>query len=69
MKVNIIYKDERKVVKAVWYGGEFFYTRTYLLDEDGFVERDIQVFADGTVTIRDTEDKDERVLPREPKGF
>ena len=51
MKIQTIYKDDTKVVKAVWYDGKFLYTRTYFLDEDGLCESSITVFENGNVTI------------------
>ena len=49
MEIKLIYKDEKRVVKAVWYAGHFSYTVTYILDGDGYVDKMITVFADGTV--------------------
>lgn len=54
MKIETIYRDEKKVVKAVWYAGKFLYTRTYFLDKDGLCEASITVFENGTVTTTGT---------------
>lgn len=51
MKTTEIYKDEKRHVIAFEYRGKFMYTRTYIYGEDGYVEKDIKVFADGTVEI------------------
>lgn len=52
MRIETIYKDDKKVVKAVFLHNEFIYTRTYILDAEGFVEKQITVFQDGTVDIQ-----------------
>lgn len=54
MKIETIYRDTNKVVKAVWYAGNFLYTRTYFLDEDGLCKASITVFENGTVTTTGT---------------
>lgn len=50
MKFKTIYKDDKKVVQAVWYDGKFLYTRTYFLDEDGLYKSSVTVFNNGKVT-------------------
>lgn len=50
MKIETIYKDDKKVVKAVWYAGKFLYTRTYFLDEGGLCKSSVTVFENGNVT-------------------
>ena len=56
MEIRTIYRDEYSLVKAVWYRGEFLYTKTYILqkEEEGkpYVEKMITVFKDGTVDIQ-----------------
>ena len=51
MTFETIYKDAKRIVKiAKRECGELFYTRTYILDDDGHVDKDIIVFCDGTVS-------------------
>ena len=50
MRIETIYKDDKKIVKAVWYFGKFLYTRTYFLDDDGLCESSVTVFENGDVT-------------------
>ena len=54
MKIETIYKDSERVVKAVWYMGDFLYTKTYLLDEEGFVKSSVTVWSNGNVTTTGT---------------
>ena len=54
MKIETIYEDDKKVVKAVWYDGKFLYTKTYFLDEDGLCESSVTVFENGGVTTTGT---------------
>lgn len=50
MNISVIYKDEKRIVKMVTgSSGTLFYTRTYLLDDEGYVDKMITVFSDGTV--------------------
>lgn len=50
MEVKTIYKDEKTHVVAVYLAsGKLFYTRTYTYDDEGFVEKNITVFANGTI--------------------
>ena len=46
-----LYKDERNVVKAMYMHGKMVWTTTYTLDEDGYVDKTVRVFSDGTVAI------------------
>ena len=49
--VKTIYKDSKSVVKMVTrQNGELLYTRTYTLDNEGFVEKSVIVYADGSVS-------------------
>ena len=49
--VKTIYEDAKTVVKMVTrQNGELLYTRTYTLDDEGFVEESITVYADGSVS-------------------
>lgn len=49
--VKTIYKDAKTVVKMVTrQNGELLYTRTYTLDDEGFVEESVTVYADGSVS-------------------
>jgi hypothetical protein len=51
MTCETIYKDAQRIVKIVKReGDELFYTRTYILDDNGHVDKDIIVFYDGTVS-------------------
>ena len=54
MKVSTICKTDSMVVKAVWLRDQFFYSRTYWLDDEGFAVRQVTVYADGTVDDQDT---------------
>lgn len=64
MKVNTICKTDKIVVKAVWLNDAFFYTRTYWLNEEGLVKRQVTVYADGTVD----NDGDAGFMQREEQG-
>ena len=49
--VKTIYKDAKTVVKMVTrQNGDLLYTRTYTLDDGGFVEESVTVYADGSVS-------------------
>ena len=50
MEIETIYKDETMVVKAVWYAGKFLYTKTYFLDNEGFVKSTATTWNNGNVT-------------------
>lgn len=50
MEIKVIYEDKERVVKAVWYMGDFLYTITYLLNKDGTCKKAIAVYYDGTVS-------------------
>lgn len=52
MKTRKIFEDEKTVVKAVWVNGKFLYTVTYTKYEDGFCNKMIRVYADGTVEVQ-----------------
>lgn len=54
MKIETIYRDTNKVVKAVWYAGEFLYTKIYFLDENGLCKSSVIVFNNGTVITTGT---------------
>ena len=49
MEITVIYEDERTRVKKVCLNGKFMYTVTYVFDAEGFVDKTVRVFADGTV--------------------
>lgn len=50
MNVQVIYKDDKRTVKMVTRpNGMLLYTRTYIYGEDGYVEKMITVYQDGTV--------------------
>ena len=49
MEIKRILDNESTVVKAVWCGGRFMYTVTYYKDADGYVDRMVRVYANGTV--------------------
>ena len=52
MKIDTIYKDSQRVVKAVWVNDKLLYTVTYTKDEEGFCNKMIRVYTDGTVEIQ-----------------
>lgn len=52
MKIDTIYKDIQRVVKAVWVNDKLLYTVTYTKDEEGFCNKMIRVYTDGTVEIQ-----------------
>lgn len=50
MNVQEIYSDDKRVVKMVTRpNGMLLYTRTYIYDDNGYVDKMITVFQDGTV--------------------
>lgn len=50
MKITTVYKSDRIVVKSEELGnGKLLCTTTYWLDDEGFVEKQITVYADGFV--------------------
>lgn len=49
MEITIIHEDEKTRVKKVCLNGRFMYTVTYIFDGEGFVEKMIRVFANGTI--------------------
>ena len=49
METAVIFKDEKTCVKSVFLRGQFLYTRTYIYDDEGLVDKMITVFWDGTV--------------------
>ena len=49
MKIETIYKDDKKVVKSVCYDGKFLYTKTYFLNEYGLCVSSVTVFKNGNV--------------------
>lgn len=49
MEIRKIHEDEKITVKAVWYAGKFMYTVTYYKDAEGFVEKMVRVYANGTI--------------------
>ena len=52
MEIKIITKDEHKTVKAVFLNNRFMYTVTYIYDDEGYVDKMIRVYADGTVDVQ-----------------
>ena len=52
MRTKIIFQNEKTIVKEVWLRDKFFYTVTYIKDEDGYCEKMIRVYSDGTVEIQ-----------------
>lgn len=55
MKVTILYKDSKVVVKAVYIHNVFAYTKTYIIDPEGFVDNYVTVFPDGSYEIGEEE--------------
>ena len=52
MLSKTIFEDENTLVKEVWFNKKFLYTVTYKKDKDGYCEKMIRVYADGTVEIQ-----------------
>lgn len=58
MRVETIYKNNKKVVKTVWCRREreniedFVYTETCLINEEGLCYEILTVYKDGTVNIQ-----------------
>ena len=52
MKTRVIFNDDKTLVKDVWVNDKFLYTVTYTKDEEGFCNKMIRVYADGTVEIQ-----------------
>ena len=52
MKISVIFNDDKIIVKKVWVNGKFLYTVTYTKDEEGFCNKMIRVYVDGTVEIQ-----------------
>ena len=52
MRIRVIFNDNKTIVKEVWVHGKFLYTVTYTKDEEGFCNKMIRVYADGTVEIQ-----------------
>ena len=52
MKTRVIFNDDKTLVKDVWINDKFLYTVTYTKDEEGFCNKMIRVYADGTVEIQ-----------------
>lgn len=57
MKTEVIHegvnhKGQRFKVIAFYGATGFMYTKTYLYDEDGYVEMSVTVYADGRVDIK-----------------
>lgn len=55
MEIKILYSDHKTRVKAVYLHGELFYTRTYIMDADGFVDTMITVFKSGSYDVQRAE--------------
>lgn len=51
MEVKTLYEDDTVVVKVATNRGQHLYTRTYILDEDGYAEKSIIVFYDGRIQV------------------
>lgn len=52
MKTRILLEEERMHVVAFYQDGKLMWTTTYLLDDEGLVEKMIRVTPDGTVDIQ-----------------
>jgi hypothetical protein len=52
VEIIILHKDEKTCVKSVSIRGKLLYTRTYIFDAEGFVDKMITVFWNGTVDIQ-----------------
>ena len=54
MRKEVIYEginnngQQIKVV-AIWVNGRFLYTKTYIFDDEGYVDSSVTVFSDGAV--------------------
>lgn len=51
MEARNLYRDNKRVVDAVFHNGELLYTVTYFFDEDLFVRGRVTVYSDGAVRI------------------
>ena len=51
METKTLYKDEHTEIIAHYVKGVFRYTRTYISNDDGFLEREITVYPDGTYKV------------------
>ena len=49
MRTQILHRDQYSEVVAVYIKNTLSYTRTYLFDSEGYVEKTITVYADGTI--------------------
>ena len=49
MEITTVYEDDFIRVKKVMNGEKLLYTRTYIFDDEGFVEKSIIVWNDGKV--------------------
>ena len=52
METKILHESEMNKVVAVYLYGKLLYTRTYIKDTDGYVDRMITVFANGDYDIQ-----------------
>jgi hypothetical protein len=56
MTITILHDDGQTRITAVYQGGKLQYTRTYITDPDGFLEKTVTVFSDGTYEIKKEEE-------------
>lgn len=52
MRTDILFKGEGSKVVAFYYMEKLLYTKTYIYDAEGYVEKAITVFANGDVDIQ-----------------
>ncbi len=54
MKTVVLHEDKKTKVVAFYHGEDerLQYTRTYIRDEEGFVDKMVTVFLDGTVDVQ-----------------
>lgn len=53
MQTKTIWKDDRTHVVAFFVNDRLLYTRTYILDNEGFVDRNVMVMADDASILVD----------------
>lgn len=52
MRTETLYRDEYTEVKNVYLHGEFFYRVVYNFDKDGYCEKMVRTYRDGTVEVQ-----------------
>ena len=52
MRTETLFDDGHMRVKAVYYHGKLLYIRTYVLDSEGYVDKDVTVSVDGRISTQ-----------------